>query len=171
MRNDLNSLLARRNITLDELHDNIYKAMLLSIFSKIYNYLESGQRAEFKVRLQKCRNKSIELIKVQKLVDDICQIQITDKEAEYLLILILAYYRKSNGRKKIQNKDEIFTKYRGRCKICGKSLQMNECHYDHIIPFKYVGDELDENFQLLCRDCNFQKSSNIYFDMMSKIRV
>ncbi|MFR7935942.1 MAG: HNH endonuclease [Clostridium perfringens] len=34
--------------------------------------------------------------------------------------------------------------------MCKREINNKNSHVDHIIPFKMVGDELDENLQLLC---------------------
>ena len=45
--------------------------------------------------------------------------------------------------------------------ICGEPLGpvMAKIHVDHIIPWKLVGDELNDNYQALCETCNECKSA------------
>ena len=62
----------------------------------------------------------------------------------------------------------IFYRDRGTCQICFKDLSnsitlidMNELHFDHIIPLEKGGTNDPTNFQLLCNDCNFKKGTKL----------
>ncbi|MBR5553923.1 MAG: HNH endonuclease [Clostridia bacterium] len=38
-------------------------------------------------------------------------------------------------------------------------------HLDHIIPWDYVGDNLSDNYQMLCEICNTRKGTSTYFEI------
>ena len=84
--------------------------------------------------------------------------KIEKEEVGLLKKLIKAYLQKSNFRISISNdqKTEILNKQNFKCDICKKDINLSNCHIDHVIPFKYVGDELDNNCQALCRNCNWR---------------
>ena len=50
-----------------------------------------------------------------------------------------------------------------RCECCGKELSKEQCCIDHIIPYSWVGDELLNNYQILCESCNRMKSNDPWF--------
>jgi hypothetical protein len=45
------------------------------------------------------------------------------------------------------------------CRSCGKSVQDENIHFDHVIPFSKGGSSEESNIRLLCDSCN-QKRSN-----------
>ena len=50
----------------------------------------------------------------------------------------------------------------GCCRYCGSSINIE---YDHIYPFSKGGSSADiDNIQLLCRDCNAEKSNRVHLD-------
>lgn len=51
---------------------------------------------------------------------------------------------------------------------CGKWLSKDEVTVDHIIPWILGGKTVDENAQLLCRECNSKKGSRIISDIFSQ---
>ena len=46
----------------------------------------------------------------------------------------------------------------GVCAICGKKLDIDECEMDHKLPWSKGGLTTLDNLQLLCRECNSDKS-------------
>ncbi|WP_312942983.1 HNH endonuclease signature motif containing protein [Oscillibacter sp.] len=65
-------------------------------------------------------------------------------------------------------KRAVFYRDNGRCQHCGKDLSgllaINDdalLQYDHIIPLEQAGTNDATNFQILCRECNIQKSSKL----------
>ncbi len=43
--------------------------------------------------------------------------------------------------------------------ICGKEFDYGVMHGDHIIPWSKGGKTIEENCQMLCRDCNLVKGA------------
>ncbi len=52
----------------------------------------------------------------------------------------------------------VFERDGGKCVECGSSFDIQ---YDHILPFARGGATTFENLQILCGDCNRQKSDHI----------
>jgi hypothetical protein len=48
-----------------------------------------------------------------------------------------------------------------RCQSCGRSDREVELHIDHIYPWSRGGPSIEENLQLLCRDCNLSKGNRV----------
>ena len=51
-----------------------------------------------------------------------------------------------------------YERQKGICKICGKHFEIEQMEADHIKPWCQGGHTVKENCQMLCRDCNRQKS-------------
>ena len=49
-----------------------------------------------------------------------------------------------------------------KCVACGRASKEIQLHIDHIIPLAKEGQNVFENYQTLCRDCNLGKSDDIY---------
>ncbi len=78
---------------------------------------------------------------------------------------IYAFFCKKDVRKPVSSDDKIalWQQQSGICPHCGKRMSMNmqQNHADHIIPFTYVGDELVGNIRLLHKSCNLLKGSAV----------
>lgn len=171
---DLNKLLSLNDIKAEEIENLIYRGIILNLFEKIYNYLEKdNNRREFLKKLRSCKNKEVEIYIYNNLVEKITNLKIEKEEIKLLRRLIKAYLQKTNSRilLTLDQKNNILSKQSFKCNICKKNISLRNCHFDHIIPFKYVGDELDNNFQALCKNCNLSKNANIYsiFDEIIQI--
>ena len=60
---------------------------------------------------------------------------------------------------------KLLSAQNNKCNICGKSINVTSSHLDHIVPWDYVGDSLDNNYQMLCDTCNTRKGSSTYFEI------
>ena len=171
---NLNKLLSLNFIKMKEIENIVYDGIILNIFEKTYNYLEiNNNRVEFVKKLRSCKYNEVEIQIYCNLVKKLTNFKIGKEEIELVKKLIRAYLQKSNFRISISDdqKNEILNKQYFKCNICKKNINLSNCHIDHIIPFKYVGDELDNNCQALCRNCNWSKNYTIYaiFDEIIQI--
>ncbi len=69
----------------------------------------------------------------------------------------------------------IYFRDRGRCQICmkdvsGQVYQFNTYHLDHIIPLADGGTNDPTNFQLLCKECNLTKGTDLKRPINRQIR-
>jgi hypothetical protein len=55
-------------------------------------------------------------------------------------------------------KQKIYEKQGGICVKCKKQFKIEEMEADHIAPWHEGGKTIDENCQMLCKDCNRKKS-------------
>ena len=53
---------------------------------------------------------------------------------------------------------ELFEKFNKKCNCCEKSISNNQFQIDHIKPLAAGGDNQDDNLQILCKDCHFEKT-------------
>lgn len=140
----------------------VEKANLLGYFKKI---CEQHNTCYGKRRLRNILTYSTapeQTIRCMLPVDD----SLTREETDYLYMLLWAFLNKSSCRKPIraETKLSLLAAQRNRCNICGKVVDMSG-HADHIIPFKYVGDELEDNLQILCDHCNSAKSAHLDYEL------
>lgn len=56
-------------------------------------------------------------------------------------------------------KRAAYEKQKGICKNCSKHFELKEMEADHIMPWSKGGKTSPENCQMLCLDCNRQKSA------------
>ena len=55
-------------------------------------------------------------------------------------------------------KIKVYEKQKGICVKCGEHFEINQMEADHIIPWHEGGKTIEENCQMLCKDCNRRKS-------------
>lgn len=56
-------------------------------------------------------------------------------------------------------KRTAYEKQNGVCKICENHFEIEEMESDHIIPWSKGGKTIEANLQLLCKECNREKSN------------
>ena len=79
----------------------------------------------------------------------------------------------SIGLRLAKKAEELFKEQNGKCAVCGENLGDNWSiiHVDHIIPWALVGDELKDNYQVLCETCNESKSANTDYIFKNLIKL
>ncbi len=55
-------------------------------------------------------------------------------------------------------KQKTYEKQKGICPICKEHFALSEMEADHITPWHEGGKTIDENCQMLCKECNRRKS-------------
>lgn len=56
---------------------------------------------------------------------------------------------------------ELVQRDGNKCRICGCKVTYKKSHIDHIFPKSKGGSDGLDNLQLLCKQCNWQKSDHI----------
>jgi 5-methylcytosine-specific restriction endonuclease McrA len=126
---------------------------------------QDNHKLELREKLRLSTSEYGEKIILNDLLEEIVEVSLTDKEKNFINNLIIAYLRKSEFRRKVPQSqiDKLLGDQMYLCNICGQKLNKREYHIDHIIPFKYVGDELENNYQILCNKCNQSKGANLIY--------
>lgn len=93
------------------------------------------------------------------VVRQVCGCTLTDEEIRWIDQCLRASMRKQNRRKQYTQpeREAIWQKQKGECAICGQPVPFGDSHLDHIVPWDFVGDELPDNLQILCSECNWKK--------------
>jgi len=55
-------------------------------------------------------------------------------------------------------KQKVYEKQKGICANCKEHFELNQMEADHIIPWHEGGKTIEENCQILCKECNRRKS-------------
>ena len=58
-------------------------------------------------------------------------------------------------------KQKAFEIQNGICRSCEKEFEMSEMDADHITPWSEGGRTIEQNCQMLCKDCNRRKSNKM----------
>ena len=97
---------------------------------------------------------------------------ISDSDADRLFVLITSFLNKSRYRKPIGEsiKESLLLNQGHHCAICGCDIDIH-AHADHIVPFKFVGDELDNNLQMLCTNCNHRKNASLDYQIRFLLKL
>lgn len=165
----LEHLINNNNIDKNEINNIVLDMILLSIFEEIYNYLEKDNN---KQKLKNELRKGDSNIIIKQMINNHITMDLGYEEYEFLTKLIIAYLRKKESRQKYDEyeKKQLLIKQKNKCNICKQEINIKNSHVDHIIPFKMVGDELEYNFQLLCKECNLNKSGSINFYLKTFVK-
>ena len=136
---------------------------LLGYFKKMCDSFDTAGKCRLKNIYAFTLNKNIT---TKNIVKNQFGIELGDEDCERLYELIQAHLNKSSFRKQLSycEKNMLLLDQNYKCAICGKDIH-NNFHADHIIPFKYVGDELNNNWQMLCSNCNKQKNDSFDYQI------
>lgn len=146
----------------EQIRKEYQKTLLLNIFQKFC--IRMNNNADFALRIRKLyREASDKTAPIIGIINREFKYSLSTEEAALITKWFEAYLNKKKTRNKIPQsvKDSLIQKQKGMCAICGEPLGnvMAKIHVDHIIPWKLVGDELNDNYQALCETCNECKSA------------
>lgn len=160
---NLKNILYSNHISIQELEEVVYEYILLSIFEDIVVYLsEYSNRENIMNELRRFKDKKIV---VNKLILDTTGMKVNSYELDKITKWLIAFIERKSSRAKVQDEEKIrlLEKQNYKCKLCEKDIDLENSEYDHIISYKLVGDELEDNYQMLCTHCNRCKSSSILY--------
>lgn len=148
----------------NELIETINEAILLNKFKKFCEYNNNiNSKNKIRCMLYNSRNQTTTILSLFK--NDL-KIDVQPQEEKRMTELVLAFINKSNYRKNIPNNEryQLLKQQDNKCNICKTEIDIHAAA-DHIVPFKYVGDELKNNIQMLCKHCNSQKNANLDYQI------
>jgi len=107
-----------------------------------------------------------------RIIKELCQCQMDEHSYELIGQWLLAFFRKKDYRVKYPPKvrTKLLHQQQCRCAICGCAID-EKAELDHIMPWVYVGDELDDNLQLLCFNCNRSKKASPLYQLFMLLRT
>ena len=170
MNADLVELIKLNGIDEAVLYDALHKDILESILSEICEYMKANDSSYISVKKIYYRS-SNDIDAIKQVVQNICHISLSEQDYKWLNGCVKAFMTKKSTRKQISDslRHDLWDRQGRKCFICGKAIPSQEGHVDHIVPWDYVGDELANNYQLLCSDCNLHKSNHVALTVHSLI--
>ena len=168
--NDLKEFLDLNKIQEDELFDALHldiREIILKITCEKLKKEESFFNWAKKVFFLT----SNDVEATRKVVDRACGCKLSDGDTLWMKDCIKAFFAKKSTRDVIplEEKEKLVKKQRGKCAICSRTITLQNMHVDHIIPWDYVGDNLKNNYQGLCADCNLSKSNHVAITLTNLI--
>ena len=161
----LEALLAVNGIELSSAYEALYEALRLQCFAQICDALKEN-KYEYTQALHLYRQQKNHAIFAEEMVRKYCPYRLEQDSYEVLGELFKAFFRRDGVR--ITYPDSLRRKLafqqNYRCPMCGKEIS-HMAHLDHIIPWTYVGDMLENNLQLLCGDCNIKKNASVIYPL------
>ena len=170
MNTELAEIIHLNNINEEVLFDALHKDILESILSEICEYMKEDDSSYISMR--KIYYRSVDDIDaVKQIVRNVCHLSLPKQDLEWLNKCVKAFMKKKLYRKQLSNelRMELWIRQGKKCCICGKEFLAEDGHIDHMVPWDYVGDELDNNYQVLCSDCNLHKSNYVALAVRSLI--
>ena len=168
-KDDLASFLDLNDISLDILRNSLYRDILETILGGLCEKSKKSKQFEQYLR-NEFRTFNNELA-TKRVLEKTYGLMLTDSGNRWLSKCLVAFLRKKSRNLSLVNalREPLWEKQNNQCAFCGKKLKLSETHVDHIIPYDYVGDELEDNYQILCSDCNEHKSNHVGIAMKKLI--
>lgn len=164
------TLLENNGFSVEYFNEKLYETLLVSVFYKIVTHYSKSELIKLKQTIMSCNSLITETLALKTFISSNLRTNLDDSQTQFILKLIKAYFRKSSSRVKLNNFDSLFKLQNGKCNICKRTIDQS-AQIDHIIPWKFVGDEIDDNYQLLCNQCNSKKKANVFFEITYMISL
>lgn len=154
-------LLITNNVPQEEIISALYGDILETILGAICDFAKLSKEnwLYIKHEFEKYDNN----LATQRVAKYITGFNLSTEETNWLCSCLEAFLRKRprNQAKANNARKNLWLVQNKKCAFCGKEISLSESHVDHIIPYDYVGDELENNFQVLCTSCNSSKSNKV----------
>lgn len=165
MDSQLTRFLERNGLSRTLLERKIYRMVLLSVLERVIGYLDDGDnRTAFFREVRRFAVPESELAVYRRLIREVSRLELDDEDVQWIKSVLEAYARRSSLRQRASEemRESLVVRQNGRCAMCHTPISSSDCHVDHVIPFRWVGDELGENLQALCGSCNLSKSDSLF---------
>lgn len=153
-----------------ELIKTVDNARILGLFK---TFCENNANAEAQRRIRNILAKSKDdKNTVKEIIKREQKVILSDFESERMLVLVNAFLKKKSFRTSIKKelKERLLIIQNYKCAICNCDIDISS-HADHIVPFKYVGDYLEDNWQLLCKHCNEAKNDSLDYQIKYLLKL
>lgn len=170
MNSELAEIIQLNNTNEEVLFDALHMDILESILSEICEYMKENDSYYISVRKIYYRSAN-DIDAIRQIVKKVCNLSLPEQDLLWLNNCVKAFMKKKPYRKQFSDdlRQELWVRQGKKCRICGKEIAPGDGHIDHMVPWDYVGDELDNNYQVLCSNCNLHKSNHIALAVHSLI--
>ena len=148
MDQKIQKILEMNGIGGDVLEQALYQDIRETFLEEICAYMKSSEARYVEIR-RIYYHTSDDLLAVGKIVRKVCGGALPDEDLMWLDRCIKACFHKRPRRRPIPEaeRERLWRGQGGCCAICGRMTALREVHVDHIVPWVYVGDELEDNLQ------------------------
>ena len=159
---DLEEFLSLNNISTDDLFEALHLDVRETILKIVCEKLKED-KSFFGWAKKVFFSTTDDMAATKKVIYRVCKCKLSEKDTLWMKDCIKAFFAKSGVREAIPQdvRESLLRLQKNKCAICGKDITIQTLHVDHVIPWDYVGDELDNNYQGLCQTCNLEKSNHI----------
>ena len=167
MNNELQELLQKNNVDQDRFETELYNVLVLSTFATLVKEIDEAEAWD-NVR-ERYRTFPDHIHVTKLLITKYVGGHFHEREYEKFYRLMEAHLRKKGQRKPYPEsiRESLVEKQNRRCNICGRAISSSSSELDHVIPWSLVGDELEDNLQMLCKTCNRRKSATVTYALLS----
>lgn len=165
LKKSINRILNDNYIEEELFEYKLYNTLLLGIFEAVCKDIK--KRNIYIEEKERYRKNPDKLSATKILIKRYVSCELISQDYEILNKYFHAYFQKDSKRKLFddQFRLNLLNEQKYRCNICGKNISNCSSHLDHIVPWDYVGDCLEDNYQMLCETCNTRKGSSTYFEI------
>ncbi|MBQ5556994.1 MAG: HNH endonuclease [Aeriscardovia sp.] len=173
MASDLALLLQANGVDEKRFEEAVHTMLINTTFAAFADAVEqAGKMREIRGLWRNNRTQESWSRMLGRLVQQYTNARLNEPELDRMTQLVEAWITaseyKERGTGNARIRAELLAKQHNLCAICHQPITDAGAELDHIVPYKYVGDELaDSNFQMLCRSCNRHKSSNLDYAVSS----
>lgn len=167
MNDAVAELLSLNSVDQQTFSIELYRTLMCSTFATLVKEIEAADAwSEVRARFHSFPDHvHVTKLLVSKFVGG----KYRPEDYELLYELLNAHLRKHSQRKRYPDKvkEELIARQDYKCAICGTPIDLTCSELDHVIPWSLVGDELRDNLQMLCIQCNRRKSATIDYALLS----
>ncbi len=158
-------ILSENSISNEDFDKKLYNTLLLGIFEAICKDIKKND--SFIKEKEKYRKNPDKMSSTKLLISRYLNCSLENEDYEILERYFHAFFSKDGKRAVYSDiyRNNLLKTQGYKCNICGKIIDNNSSHLDHIVPWDYVGDSLENNYQMLCDTCNTRKGSSTYFEI------
>ena len=157
-------LLTLNGIDVEVFNQKLHRTLLLGVFEVVCKEIKKqGSKTAERASFRKFKNKTIP---TKRIIKQYAGCELSDGDYEEMALLLGAFFNTGDPRKKFDSiyREQLTKRQNGQCAICKASITAKSAHLDHVIPWDYVGDQLENNYQMLCETCNERKGTAAYFE-------
>lgn len=161
----ISDLLALNGVEEPEFLEKLHRTLLLGVFEAVCKDIKKQDtKTAEKERFRRFQDKAIP---TRRIVEHYTGSKLLDEDYTEMAKLLTAFFRTGNPRKTFDDayREELVKRQSGQCATCRAKITAKDAHLDHIVPWDYVGDNLADNYQMLCATCNHRKGSATYFEL------
>lgn len=168
--NSLAQLLEANNCSDELFYNCLHQTMLIFVLEDLCKVMKNDPETRTDIMKEYYRIKD-NIKATDKIVRSYCGTRLPEEDLQWINKCLLANLKKRAKRVIVsdQKKEVLLISQQYKCACCGDTINLKNSHYDHIVPWDFVGDELENNYQMLCSYCNEHKSASTYYMLKRQI--